>query len=138
MADAPLEKAEEALSRILTKLSLSMPLTPAEAKLADFVERNQVLRYEEKHGFDNDGNFVISKTMNAEPVMEGVKYHVDRRAALGGKDGKAGQRLIGSIDPVTAANFIKDCGYGIGTAGFNEYAIRKLETTHTKFSAKDK
>jgi len=39
---------------------------------------------------------------------------------------KRANRLIGSIDPITAYKWMQECGYRIGTKGFAAFAIKRL------------
>ena len=39
---------------------------------------------------------------------------------------KSGKLYLGSIDMVTATNWAKECGCGIGTKEYNIYAKKKL------------
>ena len=64
--------------------------------------------------------------MDVEPLMDAVKVMQDI-ADTGGFNGKlVGSRYIGSVDPITASNWAKECGYAIGTKGFAAYAKKKL------------
>ncbi len=131
------EKLKAALSRIQTKLTLNLPLTEAEASLA--YEADRITRLNLRVETSVDGNsLIVKKTGNAQPVIDSVKYRVDQMEALGGKEGKAGQHYLGSIDPITANKFRQECGAGIGTQEFQEYALKRLDDDYTKFRAKDK
>jgi len=52
------------------------------------------------------------------------------------KNTVAGARYLGSIDSITAANWAKECGAAIGSAEFNAYAKRQLNSgEYSKFKA---
>lgn len=74
-----------------------------------------------------DGNaFHFERSMDVDPIFDGVRAMQDI-ADNGGFNGKlAGARYIGSVDPITAANWSKECGYAIGTKGFAAFAKKKL------------
>ena len=73
----------------------------------------------------SDGeNVTVTKSVDAEPIMEAMKDYgdiIDKK-----KTGAAGAKLVGSIDPITAAIWRKECGAGIGTREFAKYAMKKL------------
>ena len=73
--------------------------------------------------YNQDGKLVFERSVDAEPVMEGVKA---LHEASSGRAGPAGARYLGSIDPITAANWRRECGYAIGTKGFADYAKKKI------------
>lgn len=72
----------------------------------------------------NTGVIHVSKTVDAEPVMDAMKAYGDIIGTS--KSRVAGAKMIGSIDPITAAIWRKECGAGIGTKEFAKYAKKKL------------
>lgn len=127
-----LQKLQKLLERINVKLTLSIPLTPREHNLVAEMQRVQTLKPRSNYQVTADGKLHIVHTNDAEPVMEGVKALSDLTRDQGGS---ANHRYIGSIDPITAAQFKKDSGLKIGTKEYSEYVHKRLQTTHTKFLA---
>jgi hypothetical protein len=106
------------------KLAKNLPLTVQEQELLAECDRQRYLRPQEKTYFDADGTIRIERTVDAEPIMQAMKDYgdvIDRS-----KSRVAGARMIGSIDPITAAIWRKECGAGIGTREFAKYAKKKL------------
>lgn len=68
----------------------------------------------------------IARSARADPVFEEVKRTGDLQAdtprSMRGRLGT----YLGSIDPITAAQWSKECGSAIGTKEFALYAKRKL------------
>lgn len=70
------------------------------------------------------GAIHVSRTVDAEPIMQAMKDYGD---VIGkGRGRVAGAKMIGAIDPVTAAIWRKECGAGIGTKEFAAYVKKKL------------
>ena len=81
-----------------------------------------------------DGKLRWSKSANVDAVFEEVKFRAEglTRAT---RD-KTGNLYLGSIDEITARNWAKECGYGIGTKGFADHAQKKLQSNEfSKFRA---
>lgn len=77
-------------------------------------------------------NMHVVKTNTVDDVINFVKTMSDIQHD---QVDKSTYRYIGSIDPVTAANFRKESGYKIGTKEFARYAKRRLNDDYTKFRA---
>ena len=119
------------LRRIKTKLDLRIPLSSSEVELVRHV--TQLSKYNKRVKYVVDGDkMIVEKIADAEPIINYVKYRSD---LLRCAPYKGPQRYLGSIDPVTAAQYSKECGHPIGTAGFNDYAVKKIQGEHTKFKA---
>jgi len=74
---------------------------------------------------DHNGNVVIRKTNDAEPIMDAVKSYgdfIDRYSTR-----KLAQRMIGSIDPSTAQLWAQESGLKIGTKAFAQFAMKRLK-----------
>lgn len=74
----------------------------------------------------------IVKTNQVDDVFEAVKLMSDIQRD-GGTDKR--RKYLGSIDPVTAAQFRKESGYAIGTKAFAKYAKKRLNSDYAKFRA---
>lgn len=62
--------------------------------------------------------------------MQAMKDYHD---VIGAKhQGAVGARLFGSLDPITASIFSKECGAGIGTKEFAVYVKKKLNDNEYK------
>lgn len=64
--------------------------------------------------------------MDVQPIIDGVQSMQDIADANDFNPKLVGSRYIGSVDPITASNWAKECGYAIGTKGFAAYAKKKL------------
>ncbi len=88
---------------------------------------------QEKESVHADGDkLTFERSMDVTPILEGVKnmQDLDHRSPI------AGARWLGSIDPITAANWAKTCGYAVGTKGFAKYAKQQLlNGEYTKYAA---
>lgn len=130
------QKLRLLLAKIASKSARNLPLTPFEQNLVAECQYRYHMKPQERVTVDADGTVRIHKQVDAEPVMKALH---DYRDVLGAKHkGKAATRLHGSIDPITAAIWRKECGAGIGTKEFAEYAKKKLasrEFSRFKFGA---
>lgn len=126
------QKLQQSLSLINKKLGAGIPLTPEEHRLASEVERVQrlKLKLEFRH---EDGKMHVRRTGDADPVFAHVRHLSQLHAET--PSHKKTKKFLGSIDPITAAQFRKEVGAGVGTQEFQDYALKKLNTTHTKFKA---
>ena len=72
----------------------------------------------------SDGSVNVRKQNDVEPLFDAMKNYTD----VIGKGAKSimGAKLFGSIDPVTAEQWRRECGAGIGTKEFAEYAVKKM------------
>ena len=102
-----------------------MPLTVREESLLAELNRRRHLKPREKMTVDHNGNVVIRKTNDAEPIMDAVKSYgdfIDRYSTR-----KLAQRMIGSIDPITAQLWAQESGLKIGTKAFAQFAMKRLK-----------
>lgn len=126
------QKLKQSLQMIKWKLDRKLPLTSEEHRLVCEVERLDKLKMR-LHFKSEDGKFHITRTADVDPVFEHVRglsqAHKDAPAL------KRKTKYLGSLDPITAAEFRKNVGAGVGTKEFQEYALKKINDTHTKFKA---
>jgi hypothetical protein len=121
---AQAQKLRLLLARLAVKQAQNLPLTAVEENLLAECDRQRYMRPVEKTILESDGSIRIERSVDATPVMEAMKDYgdiIDRS-----KSRVAGARMIGSIDPITAAIWSKECGAGIGTREFAKYAKKKL------------
>lgn len=98
----------------------------------------QILRqhnFRQKVHVDDSGNVVINKTMDVEPILDGIAAFngfLDKHAQR-----KASQRYLGALDPYTAQCWARECGAQVGTKEFAEFAIKRITTDidYRKFKA---
>lgn len=126
MQITPMKKLEILLEKIQKKLWMHQSLTPQEANLAAELARTQHLNPQEQIHADHDGNVTITKTLNSEPILEGVAALSDTLPRHHG--GAAGARYVGSIDPLTAQNWAKEWGCAIGTKEFGKLASIRIKS----------
>ena len=62
---------------------------------------------------------VVSKTMTVDPIFQGVQMHSEQANV---QRMRSGRKYLGSIDPLTAQNWSKECGAAVGTKEFAAYA----------------
>jgi len=60
--------------------------------------------------------------------MQAMKDYGDILKGQHKKVSNTGTRLVGGVDPLTAAMWAKDTGLRVGTPEFAAYAIKKLES----------
>lgn len=72
---------------------------------------------------DVDNGFVVKKSFDAEPIISAVK---DMAAVARPVRNDKGNLYLGSIDPITAVNWSRECGAAVGTKEFAKYAKKKL------------
>jgi hypothetical protein len=118
------------LAGIQHKLSRKLPLTPNEENLLAECQRVNRLKPKEETVFDADGKIHFKRSVDAEPIMEAMKDYGD--IIQKHKSKVAGAQMLGSIDPITAAIWRKECGAGIGTREFAIYAKKKLASSDWK------
>lgn len=113
------------LAQIAARRARKLPLTPTQENLLAECQRVLHMKPQESTHLDhNTGIIHVKRSVDAEPVMQAMKDYgdiIDRS-----KSRVAGTKMIGSIDPVTAAIWRKECGAGIGTREFAAYAKKKL------------
>lgn len=68
-----------------------------------------------------DGVVRFIKTQNAEPLITAIRARMDQP-----DNKRANMRYLGSIPMVLAQTWARECGFAIGTKGFQEYARKKL------------
>lgn len=122
---AQAQKLKLLLAQIAVKRERNQPLTPSEENLLAECQRVIHMKPVEKVSVDTDGTIRISKSVDAEPIMQAMKDYGDV-IGMQHRGRVAGARMIGSIDPITAAIWRKECGAGIGTKEFAAYAKKKL------------
>lgn len=86
---------------------------------------------QERMVLDSDGSIHIVRSVETSPVIAAVKAYgeiLDKR-----KEGAAGARLFGSIDPITAAVWARETGLRIGTKEFAEYAKKRLNSDFSAY-----
>ncbi len=64
-----------------------------------------------------------TRSVEADTIFDGVKMVGEVENATRDRHGRL---YLGSIDPITAANWAKECGHAIGTRGFADFAKKKL------------
>ena len=90
----------------------------------------------ERVSFNSDGMMIIEKSYNAEPIIEAVKMSSEIETP---SRNNRGMLHLGSIDPLTARNWSKECGAAIGTKEFAAYAKKKLQSGEfSRFAVKRK
>lgn len=78
----------------------------------------------EKVLYDADGKTIrIIKTQDTEPLLNAIKERPD----VYGVNVPLG-KWLGTIPPLIAANWMKECGAAIGTREWNVYARKKLKS----------
>lgn len=75
---------------------------------------------------DADGRVHITRSVDASPVIDAMKDYAD---IIGHKrnDKMAGAKMIGAIDPITAANWSKETGLKVGTKEFAQFAKKRIQ-----------
>jgi hypothetical protein len=74
---------------------------------------------------DSNGVIHVNKTIDAEPIMEAMKAYgdfIDRHTQH-----NRAQRIVGSLDPLTAYNWMKETGLKVGTKEFAQFAIKRIK-----------
>ncbi len=113
------------LQQLFHKRALGVKLTGAENRLWEAHLRHSLLKQRERITADRDGNVTITKTMDAEPIVEGVKMMSDSQlhSPYRRDDGRL---YLGSIDEITARNWAKECGHPLYSKEWKEYSRKKL------------
>lgn len=113
--------------------ALNLPLKPHHEKLVYELQRLQKLKPRERYVFDGNKMHVIREN-DVDAVFDAVKLTSDIQAEQGTQT--KNRRYLGSLDPITAAQFSKESGLKIGTKEFARYATGKLRSSdYRKFSA---
>lgn len=118
------------LAQIKHKQDVGSPLTEHESALLEQCLIEQYSKPREAVTFDADNTMHIKRTNDAEPVLQAMRDYADVLDKH--KTGAAGAKLIGSLDPVTASIFAKECGAAIGTKEFAAYAVQKMNDSDYK------
>lgn len=126
-------KFRKVLERIQTKLTLRLPLTAEETRVAMEVERLSKLNTRVKYSADGR-NLVIRRTNDAQPVIDHVRFLSDLQAEKPKKKSDD-KRYVGSLDPISASRLASESNTRIGTREFSEYAAKRIRTDMTKFKA---
>lgn len=119
-----LKRVEAKLSQMATKQALGITLTASEQNLAAEMARIQLLKPTEKTHLHGDGRVSYEKTLDAQPIIDGVREQSELITRT--HRNASGALYLGSIDPYTAQNWAKECGRAVGTKEFAKYAKKKL------------
>ncbi len=112
------------LSQALVKYDAGLPLTVKEEELLAELYRRRYENRRETLSVDADGTVRVTKSVDAEPVMEAIKAYGDFIDTHTQR--KQSQRLRGSVDKITAANWAKEAGMAVGTQEFAKFAINRI------------
>jgi len=113
------------LAAALAKDAQGVPLSVSEEDLLYELYRRRSERRREKTTIDRDGNVSITKTIDAEPILDAVKAYGDFIDKY--TQANRAQRYVGSLDPITAANWMKESGFKIGTKEFAKFAMKRIK-----------
>lgn len=113
------------LARALTKDAQGVPLTPKEEVLVAEMYRRKHEKPRERVYVDDKGTVHVNKTIDAEPVMDAMKAYGDFVDSYTSR--KYSQRIVGSLDPITAMNWMKESGHKIGTKQFAKFAMKRIK-----------
>lgn len=110
-----------------------MPLSPAEDELLAECHRRYYSKPTERVSFGSDGSVSFHKQVDVEPLMDVMKHYGD--VIRPHQKTAAGAKMVGAIDPITAAIWQKETGLRIGTKEFGQYARKKLlhDTDYRRF-----
>ena len=114
------------LELVRQKLHAGVSLTVAENELLAECRRRYYSKEKEKMTVDADGRVHVTRTVDAEPIINAMKDYAD---IIGTKrnDKMGGAKMIGAIDPITAANWAKETGLKIGTREFAQFAKKRIQ-----------
>lgn len=113
------------LARAEAKEAQGLQLTTDEEQLLAELHRRRNENRREKMTVDADGTVRIQKTIDIEPVLEAIKAYgdfIDRHTQR-----KQVQRMVGSLDPITAYNWMQETGLKIGTREFAKFAMNRIK-----------
>lgn len=123
------------MQQVLQKRSLGLKLTGVENQMWEHHIRTHLLKQREQIKTDYDGNVTIVKSVDAEPVMDGVKMMSDSQLHSPVRDSE-GRMYLGSVDIITAQNWAKECGHPLYSKEWREFAKKKLMSRdYAKFRA---
>lgn len=102
-----------------------MALTVRENEFLAECRRRFYAKPKETISVDSDGRVIVRRSNDAEPVIQAMKAYGD---LLGNKrnDRCAGAKMIGGLDPITAANWAKETGLKVGTKEFAQFATKRI------------
>lgn len=119
------EKLKLILARLERAVAHGLPLSPDEENLLAELERRKYMNPRESIHVDSDGTVRVNKAVNVEPVMEAMKAYgdfIDRYSSR-----KRAQRMVGALDPLTAANWARESGTKIGTKEFAKFCMQRIK-----------
>jgi len=118
------------LELVRQKVAAGASLTVAESELLAECRRRYYSKERETRRVDADGRIHIERTVDAEPIINAMKDYAD---IIGFKrnDKLAGAKMIGAIDPITAANWAKETGLKIGTKEYAQFAKKRIQNDNT-------
>tara|TARA_R110000823_G_scaffold5692_4_gene22448 strand:- start:2592 stop:3122 length:531 start_codon:yes stop_codon:yes gene_type:complete len=114
------------LELVRQKREQGLALTVAESELLAECQRRFYGKHTERRYVDANGSVHVEKTMDASPIMQAMKDYGD---ILGTKrnENMAGARMVGGLDPYTAANWAKETGLKIGTKEYAQFAMKRIK-----------
>jgi hypothetical protein len=115
------------LELVRKKLALGLPLSVAENELLAECRRRYYSKEKTTYRVDAHGCVHVTKTVDAEPIMNAMKDYGEIIGVNKRNDKVAGASLIGGIDPVTAANWAKETGLKIGTKEYAQFAKNRIK-----------
>ena len=126
---------QQMLQQILQKRAQGIKLTGKENRIWEDHLRTHLLKRQEMVTADRDGNVTIRHSMDVEPVFEGVRMMSQSQLHSPVKDAH-GRTYLGSIDPITAVNWAKECGHPLYSKEWREFAKKRLmDRDFAKFRA---
>lgn len=109
----------------MAKDEQGLPLTGKEEELLAELYRRKYERRRESIHVDSTGTVHVSKTVDAEPIMDAVKAYGDFIDKYSTR--KQAQRIVGSLDPITAFKWMQETGLKIGTKEFAQFAMKRIK-----------
>jgi len=119
------EKLKIILAKAEAAVAQGLPLTVKEEQLLAELYRRRYLKPREAVTVDSAGAVHVNKTVDAEPVMDAMKAYGDFIDKYSTR--KAAQRIVGSIDPITAANWAKESKTKIGSKEFVNFCMKRIK-----------
>lgn len=113
------------LAQAQSKVDRGAPLSPTEENLIAELDRRMNEKRREEIIVDSDGTIHRKKTIDAEPIMDAVKAYSDLISTR--VNTQRSEKYVGSIDPLTAVNWMKESGYRIGTRDFAKFAMNRIK-----------
>lgn len=130
-----LQQTTPSLTMIKQKMALNLKLKGSELRVWEEY-LNAQYRKTESYSLDSNGNLVVKKSLDAQPIVDAVQMSSDIQAPV---RNDRGMLHLGSIDQLTANNWAKECGAAVGTKEFAAYAKKKLQSgEYAKFRVKRK